>query len=204
MLSNSSSADGLRCSPWNALASAPRFTGYPRGLALQSAAISANSRASSRSLATNALRFYASPFMATPVCRYGSGNWLMRALNRMNDKLWPLAALDDFSSWLLDGPGSIRVFLGALAGTIVALLLLMQGSAPAIWLQSLVSSPVFGGHGAVLLLVGSFLAGMTVLPHLLARLLPALTRLAILGAVVALAVWLGSHAWQLILSAKLF
>jgi hypothetical protein len=203
MLTNRSSADGLRCSPWNALASAPRFSGYPRGLALQSAAVSGSSRASSRRLAADALRFYAAPWMTTRIRQYRSCSRFLQILNRVHDKLWPLAAMDDFSNWLLDGPGSIRLFLGALAGTIAALFLI-QGSAPVIWLQTLAGPAISAADGAILLILGSVLVGLTVLPAVLARLLPLLTRLLILGTVVALAAWLGHCNWHLIPLTKFF
>jgi hypothetical protein len=209
MLSNSSSADGLRCSPWNTVASAPRFSGYPRGLALETPACSRRSRTSpgisARTLgwSGNALRSYAAPWMTTPIRRYHSGNWLTRILNRIIAELWPLTAIEDFSNWLLEGAESARLFLGILAGAVAALII-FQNAVPLVWVQTLVNSSFFFGHGALLIVLASVLAGLTVLPVVLAQLIPLLMRLVILAGLCALTAGICYAGWQLILSARFF
>ncbi|MGA8111888.1 MAG: hypothetical protein WBD46_10990 [Acidobacteriaceae bacterium] len=126
----------------------------------------------------------------------------MRALDGIAGALWPLAAMDDLSNWLQDGSAGARMFLGIAAGTVAALLI-FQNFVPLLWVQALVSSAIFSGQGALLLILGSLVAGATVLPIVFAYLIPVLTRLVVFAGLCALAAGACYEAWRLILSARL-
>lgn len=127
----------------------------------------------------------------------------MRTLDGITGTLWPLAAMDDLSNWLQDGSAGARVFLGIAAG-VVATLLIFQTLVPLFWMQSLVNSAIFSGQGAFVLILASVVAGATVLPIVMAQVIPVLTRLVVFAGLCALTAGLCYESYRLILSVKLF
>jgi hypothetical protein len=207
MQSRASLAEGLRNSGWNALPSSPGWSRHSRGLSLEPrpAARRSASRlpipsAQSTQWNESALGFYASPWLRSRP-RYKS-NWLMRMLDGITRTLWPLAAMDDLSNWLQDGSAEARAFLGIGAG-VAAALLIFQTFVPLLWVQSLVNSSIFFGQGAFVLILASLVAGATVLPMVIAQVIPVLTRLLIFAGLCALAAGVFYEGYQLLVSAKL-
>jgi len=127
----------------------------------------------------------------------------MRTLDGITRMLWPLAALDDLSNWLEDGSAGPRVFLGFAAG-VVAAGLIFQDIVPLVWVRSLVNAAIFFGHGPLLLVLASVVAGVTVLPVVFAQVIPVLTRLAVFAGLCAVAAGVCYESYRLILAAKLF
>lgn len=201
----------LRCSRWNLLTDAPRSPQHTGRLTLEPSPSSRNRRSPVDSLESSAaaewpksvFRYYAWPWLTTTRRRYSAGNrWLNRILDAITGKLWPLAAMDDFSSWMQDGSAAARVFMGLLAGSVAAILL-FQNIVPLFPVLRLVNSPALFGHGPLLLILASALAGLTILPFILGHAIPVLTRLLVFAALCALAAGLCYGSYQLFVSAQL-
>lgn len=126
----------------------------------------------------------------------------MRILDRLTATLWPLAAMDDFANWMEEGSAAARLFLGAATGSIAAILI-VQSMVPLFSLRGLMNSPIFFGQGGVVLILAGFLAGITILPSVVAHVIPVLTRLAVLAGLCVLAAALGYEAWRLFLTLPL-
>lgn len=211
MLHRVRTREGLRISPWNRVEIGRELPRRNNGLALEACRLA--TRSSSRPAAgprkagrilqwpKSAIRFYASPWLTT-ARRYHTGNWLVRMLDQIVAKLWPLALMDDFSDRLQEGSARERVSLGFVTGLIAAMLI-FQDVVPLFWVHSLVNSAAFMGHGALLLILASIAAGVSVLPPVLALAIPVMTRLMILGGVCALAASLCYVSYRLLLSPHL-
>lgn len=134
--------------------------------------------------------------------RYESGNrWLMRALEWVTAKTWPLAVLDDMCMWFEQGSLASRMFVGCAAAAVMMVLLSMQ-SAALYGLQAITLLPVFGGHGALVLVAASFATGATLLPVVLGHVLGVLLRFYVLLNLCTMAALVGYGSWLLYSYAK--
>lgn len=148
------------------------------------------------------LQFFAAPWIGPGRRRYHSGNqWLIRMVEWMTAKAWPLAVMDEMCTWLEEGSASSRVFTGCAAAAIMTALLTLH-SAALYGLQSMTLLPVFGGHGVAVLVAASFVAGVTVLPMVLGLVVGVLLRFYVLVNLFTLAALVGYGGWLLYSYAK--
>jgi hypothetical protein len=141
--------------------------------------------------------FLAAPWVAPVRHRYETGNrWLMRALEWVTAKTWPLAVLDDMCSWFEEGSAGSRMFLGSAAAAVMAALLSLHWTA-LYGLQAVTLLPVFGGHGMSALVAASFLLGATILPTVLGHVLGVLLRFYVLVNLCSMAALVGYGGWLL-------
>lgn len=151
---------------------------------------------------TSILRFFAEPWIGPGRRRYRSGNqWLMRIVEWMTAKAWPLAVMDEMCTWFEEGSGASRIFVGCAAAATMAALLTLHGAA-LYGLQSMTLLPVFGGHGVLALMAASFLVGVTIVPTALGLVLGVLLRFYVLVNLVTLAALVGYGGWLLYTYAK--
>jgi hypothetical protein len=144
--------------------------------------------------------FLAAPWMAPVQRRYRSGNqWLIRVLEWMTAKTWPLAVLDDMCMWFEEGSAASRMFVGCAAAATMAALLSMH---LVYGLKGMTLLPVFGGHGVLALVVASFVAGATLLPVVLGHLLGVVLRFYVLVNLCTMAALVGYGSWLLYSYAK--
>jgi hypothetical protein len=196
------SQTGWRESVWNQRQpEGPRRMGRSR-LALEGAAPAWGER--NRRLrpetgegSTTLLRLLAAPWIGPARHRYQSGSrWLMKALEWVTAKAWPLSVLDDMCSWFEEESAASRIFVGcAAAGTMAALLSVHWAALYA--LQSVMLLPVLGGHGMLVLVGAAFVVGATLLPAVLGQVLGVLLRFYVLVNVCTLAALLGYGSWLL-------
>lgn len=196
---------GWRDSVWNRPAAACAI-GRNR-LALE-AGLARGERSSVRgheeieSQSASALRYVAAPWVAPVRRRYSSGNrWLMRALEWVTAKTWPLAVLDDMCMWLEEGSAASRILVGCAAAALMTALLTVHATS-LYGLQALTLLPVFAGHGLAALVAAAFLLGFTILPMLLGNVLGVLLRFYVLLNLCTLATVLGYGSWLLYSYAK--
>lgn len=129
--------------------------------------------------------------------RYETGNrWLMRLLEWVTAKTWPLAVLDDMCTWFEEGSAGSRMLLGCAAAAVTAALLTWSW-APLTALQTVMAVPPFGGHGFLILVGASFLLGVTILPTVLGHLLGVLLRCYVLLNLCGIAALVGYGGWLL-------
>ncbi len=148
------------------------------------------------------LQFFAAPWIGPGRRRYHSGNqWLIRMVEWMTAKAWPLAVMDEMCTWLEEGSASSRVFTGCVAAAIMTALLTLH-SVALYGLQSMTLLPVFGGHGVAVLVAVSFVAGVTVLPMVLGLVVGVLLRFYVLVNLFTLAALMGYGGWLLYSYAK--
>jgi hypothetical protein len=141
--------------------------------------------------------FFAAPWVAPVRHRYETGNrWLMRALEWVTAKTWPLAVLDDMCSWFEEGSAGSRMFLGSAAAAVMAALLSLHWTA-LYGLQAVTLLPVFGGHGMPALVAASFLLGATILPTVLGHVLGVLLRFYVLVNLCSMAALVAYGGWLL-------
>lgn len=144
------------------------------------------------------VRFLTAPWMAPAQRRYRTGNrQLMRLLEWVTARTWPLAVMDDICGWFEEGSAGSRVFLGCVAGAVIAALLSLQW-ASLYRLQSLTWLPVFCGHGFLVLVTGSFLLGVTILPVIVGHVLGVLLRFYVLLNLCSMAALVGYGGWLLL------
>lgn len=206
MANRSESQMGWRDSVWNRQPAAALGTGRSR-LALEGGLAGGESSGGTRGEglgdgSASLLQFFASLWIGPARRRYRSGNrWLMRVLEWMTAKTWPLAMLDDMCTWFEDGSAASRMFVGcAAAATMTALLTIHATSLYG--LQAATQLPVFGGHGLLALVAASFLVGATILPTVLGHVLGVLLRFYVLVNICALAALVGYGGWLLYSYAK--
>ena len=206
MANRSEGRMGWRDSVWNRQPGTARAMGRNR-LALE-AGQPGGERSHLRWLAepgddsTSVLRFLAAPWIAPVRHRYSTGNrWLMRALEWVTTKTWPLAVLDDMCTWFEDGSVASRMFVGCAAAVVMTALLTIHATS-LYGLQAVTPLPVFGGHGMLVLASASFLLGVTILPAVLGHVLGVLLRLYVLVNICTLATLLGYGGWLLYSYAK--
>jgi len=207
MTNRSEGRTGWRDSVWNRQpAAAPCATGRNRlaletGLArIERGHLGGSTETGQGSVSS--LRFFATPGIRPVRRRYRSGSrWLMRALEWVTMKAWPLAVLDDMCEWFEEGSGASRMFVGCAAALTMAALLTVHSTA-LYGLQSLTLLPVFDGHGLLALVAASFLLGVTILPAVLGQLLGVLLRFYVLVNICLLATVVGYGGWLLYSYAK--
>lgn len=152
--------------------------------------------------AASVLRFFAAPWTKPVWQRYRSGSQgLIRILEWMTAKTWPLAVLDDMCEWLEDGSAASRMFVGCAAAAVMAALLTVHWAA-LYGLQAMTLMPAFGGHGVLALVAASFLVGATLLPAILGHVLGVLLRFYVLVNLCTLAALFGYGGWLLYSYAK--
>lgn len=152
--------------------------------------------------AATVVRFYAAPWIGPERRRYRSGNrWLMRALEWVTAKTWPLAVLDDMCTWFEEGSPASRMFMGCAAAALMTALLTVHATS-LYGLQALTLLPVFGGHGLPALFAATFLAGCTILPTVVGHALGVLLRFYVLVNLCTLVTLLGYGGWLLYSYAK--
>lgn len=150
----------------------------------------------------SALGYMAAPWKAPVRHRYETGNRrLMRALEWVTAKTWPLAVMDDMCMWLEDGSASSRMFVGFAAAFVMAALLTLH-FAQLSGLQAMTLLPVFGGHGVLALVIASFVVGATLLPVVLGYALGLLLRFYVLVNLCSLAAMVAYGSWLLYSYAK--
>ena len=144
------------------------------------------------------LSFYAAPWARPVRHRYETGNrWLMRALEWVTAKTWPLAVLDDMCMWFEQGSLASRMFVGCWAAAVIAVLLSLHAAA-LYGLQAMTLLPVFGGHGTLALVAASFALGATVLPAVLGHVIGVLLRFYVLLNLCTMAALVGYGSWLLV------
>jgi hypothetical protein len=137
------------------------------------------------------LRYIAAPWMAPISHRYETGNrHLMRLVEWVTARTWPLAGLDEICRWFEKGSIVSRILAGSAVAAAMATMLALQWQ-PLYGLQSIALLPVFAGHGAVVLMAASFVVGAILLTAILGHLLPVLLRLYVLANLCTIAVLLG-------------
>jgi hypothetical protein len=147
--------------------------------------------------AASGLGFLAAPWTAPARRRYRSGNqWLIRILEWMTAKTWPLAVLDDMCTWFEDSSAASRMAVGCAAAATMAALLTVHWAA-LYGLQSMALLPVFGGHGVLIVVAASFVAGATLLPVVLGHVLGVLLRFYVLLNLCTMAALVGYGGWLL-------
>ena len=200
-------SQGWRDSGWNRSREEQRWPMSSRGLALESAVSTRpgglsfsgpSRRGESSDPAGSVLQFYLAPWFAPVRHRYQTGNrTLMRLLDWVTAKIWPLAVLDETCRWLEEGSLGSRLFLGcSLVGLVAALLSLHW--APMDRLQSMTQPAILGHHAWAILMAAAFLIGIILLPAVLGRLLAVLLRLYVLFTLCATVALLGYGAWLLL------
>ncbi|MGA7523520.1 MAG: hypothetical protein WBW84_13770 [Acidobacteriaceae bacterium] len=197
MANRSEWGTGLRNSVWNRAAGLRPMA--RNGLALEGARMANGPRRREESGegSESALRFFAAPWIAPVRHRYRSGSqWLMRALEWVTAKTWPLAVLDEMCEWFEEGSAASRMFVGCAAAATMAALLTVHAAA-LVGLQALTLLPVFGGHGVMALVAASFLVGVTILPTVLGHALGVLLRFYVLVNLCTVAALLGYGCWLL-------
>lgn len=203
-----SGSRGLRDSGWNRGREQELYSIPRAGLALETALSTRRAefprrapRPQSRHAAfgdgaASVFGYYVAPWLAPVRRRYQTGNRpVIRLLDWITAKTWPLAILDEQCRWLEEGSAASRITLGCAVAAVLATLLSF-GWAP-YRLQSITWLPVFAGHGMAVLVAASFLVGATLLPAVLGRVLPVLLRLYVLLNLCAVAVLLGYGIWLL-------
>lgn len=194
---------GWRDSTWNRSREKQGYPARRGGLALEAAGSTRLREAGARPQresfgqgAASALQFYAAPWIAPVRRRYQTGNRpVMRLLEWITAKTWPLAFLDEQCRWLEEGSAASRITLGCTVAALLATLLSF-GWAP-YRLQAITWLPLFAGHGMAVLVAASFLVGAILLPAILGRVLPVLLRLYVLLNVCAAVALLGYGIWLL-------
>ncbi len=152
--------------------------------------------------AGSVLSFYAAPWIRPVRHRYETGNrWLMRALEWVTAKTWPLAVLDDMCMWFEQGSLASRMFVASVAAAVMTLLLSMH-SAALYGLQAITLLPVFGGKGTLVLVAASFVTGATLLPMVLGHVIGVLLRFYVLLNLCTMAALVGYGSWLLYSYAK--
>lgn len=197
-MGNQSNSQGWRESAWNRNGLAVQRPVGRNRLALEESLPESRERTQVKAPAkssTAAMQFFAAPWIAPVRHRYRSGNqWLIRMLEWMTAKTWPLAMVDDMCTWLEEGSGASRVFMGcAMAATMAALLTLHSTALYA--LQSMMLLPVFGGHGLPVLVAAAFVVGATILPTVLGHVLGVLLRFYVLINLCSMAALVGYGCW---------
>ena len=148
------------------------------------------------------LRLLAAPWMGSVRHRYSSGNqWLIRILEWMTAKTWPLAVLDDMCTWFEDGSAASRMAVGCAVAAAMAALLTVHWAA-LYALQAMALLPVFGGHGVLVVVAASFVAAAALLPVVLGHVLGVLLRFYVLLNLCAVAALVGYGSWLLYSYAK--
>jgi len=155
-----------------------------------------------RARTASLLSYLVAPWLAPVHHRYQTGNRpLMRLLEWVTAKTWPLAFLDEQCRWFEEGSAGSRIFVGSLAAG-AALALLTLPWAALYKLQSITWQPVFAGHGVPILVAASFLIGITILPAVLGHVLGTLLRLYVLINVCTVAALIGYVVWLLYSAAR--
>lgn len=196
MTDRSQTGTGWRESVWNRSRQDVMRPMGRSGLALEGAGLASSERSGRRQEgsgddSTLVLRCLAALWMGPVRHRYGSGNrWLMRALEWVTAKTWPLAVLDDMCTWFEDSSGASRMVVGSAAAAVMAALLTVHSTA-LYGLQALTLLPVLGGHGVLALVVASFVVGATLLPAVLGHVLGVLLRFYVLVNLCTMAALLG-------------
>lgn len=200
---NRTESRGWRESAWNRSGAGPRTLGR-NGLALEGAVTASRQRRQEESAdgSTPASGLVAAPWMGPAQRHYRSANGrVMRMLEWMTAKAWPLSMLDEMCSWFEEGSAASRVFVGCGAAAAMTALLTLH-FASLFRLQSMTQLPVFGGHGVLVLVVASFVVGATVLPTVLGQVLGVLLRFYVLVNLCTLAAVVGYGGWLLYSYAK--
>jgi hypothetical protein len=152
--------------------------------------------------AVSVLRYIAAPWMAPISHRYETSNrHLMRLVEWVTGRTWPLAGLDEICRWFQKGSIVSRLLAGSAVASAIALLLSLPWQS-LYGLQAMALLPLFAGHGVLVLLAASFLIGAMVLPVLLGHVLPMLLRLYVLVNLGTIAALLGYGIWLLYSSTK--